>query len=395
MKILSVLIAFVLWVYVIVVENPPTPQTIQNIPIELLNVETLTQNGLTILDVDRETVSVTVRGTRADIAQYKDQITATANVFGYPIGANNNVPIIVTPPPGLIVEEVRPARIRVNIERLVSVYSPINITFSGDILPNTEPGSMTMQPEQIEIRGPESLIESVSYVGVEVPYQELSRSGSTLTLPVNVLDANEGPIPNISLSSETVNVEVTLYDTKEVPLLIEITGEISEIYEITRLDIPETIKVRGSASALAGVVLIEAEPIDVSDVNITSELPVRPILPQGVELARGSSNIHVNIDIKGISNNSFEYNSPEIGIHGLRDGLNAYINTPTLILKAAGNEEVISVAGKEDFRLFVDLQGLSQGTHVVPVIVSHDHDSTLNNQVLTPGEVHITISGGP
>ena len=389
-KVLSVLIAIILWAYVIGVQNPPVTQTITNIPIQLLSAETLARNGLAILEVNRQTVDVVVRGTRADIAQYRNQITAVADVFGY---TDRESLVLVRAFPHtnrLTIEEVRPANILVRIENLVSVYKTVNIAFTGDEQPDTEPGRITRQPEQIEIRGPQSLVESVAYVGIEVPYSRISRSGSTLILPVIVLDADGEAVSNIERSSETVSVEVTLFDTKEVPLFVEIIGEINEIYEVTTLDVPKTIRIRGNRSILADIDQIEAEPIDISDVEITSELRVRPILPEGVELARGSANIHVNIEIKGISNNSFEYNSPEIDIQGLSEGLNAYINTPMLVLKAVGSEEILSIAEKKDFRLSVNLQGLGQGTHVVPVIVSHD--KALSNLEITPGEVHITIN---
>jgi YbbR domain-containing protein len=390
-KILSLLIAIVLWVYVIAFQNPPTTQLIYNIPIELQNIGNLTQNGLAISEVSRETVNVVVRGTRADIARYQDQITVVANVFGHGIGDDHVVQVNAFPATNrLVVEEVRPAAIRVTIENLVSVYKPVTLAFTGDAQPDTEPGRITVQPEQIEVKGPQSWVEAVSYVGVSVPYSQLSRDGSTLIFPVSVLDAMGEAVRNIDLSSGTVRVDATLFDTKEVPIFVEVTGEISEIYEITELYIPQTIRIRGSRSAVENIEYIEAEPIDISEVEITSQLPVRPILPEGVEPARGFADIHVNIVIKGISNKAFEYSSSKIEKNGLGEGLNAYINTPALMLKVTGKETIIDSAGEEDFRLSVDLQGLEPGAYVIPVFVSHDKE--LIDWEIIPGEVHITIS---
>ena len=389
-KALSLLVAIVMWAYVITIQNPPTTQTIQNIPIELLNTGALTQNGLAILEVSRETVNVVVKGTRADIAQYKDQITAYADVFGYTIG--ESIVEVKVPPPSnkLIVEEVRPASIRVQIESLVSVYRPVNITFTGEAPPATEPGNITIQPEQIEIKGPKSLVESVSYVGVDIPYPRISRSGSSFTLEASAFDINGETVPNVSLSSDTVSVSVTLCETKEVPIFVEIIGEISAKYEMTDLHVPEIIKIRGSREALSNIDLLYAEPIDISGVEITSGLPIMPMLPAGVEIANDSANIHVRIELKGISNSSFGYNSLEIEIHGLGEGLNAYINTPAVTLRVAGNEAILNLSEKEDFKLYVDISGKEAGRHVVPVIV--EHDKILNNLEIIPEEVHITIN---
>lgn len=388
-KVLSLLLAIMLWAYVIVVENPPTTERLYNVPVELLNVGTLTQNGFAILEGENATVEVVVSGTRADILKYKDQVIATANVFGYRSG-ENYVTVDVIVPNSLTQTEVKPEKILVNIDNLVSVYKPVSISFTGEREPDTEPGSITMQPEQIEVKGPKSLVESVSYVGIEVPYSQLSRLGATVTATAYALDVNGEPVPKVNLSSNTVSVRATLYDTKEVPLNIDITGEVDGIYEMTQLDVPDTIIIRGSSAALADVEYIEAEPIDISGIDDTSELPVIPILPDGIEVANGSYDIHVNIGIKGISNLSFEYDSREIEIDGLGEGLTAYINTPAVTLKATGKETIINSALQEDFALSVDVTDKVEGLYVVPVDVKYDKE--LNNLEITPQEVNITIS---
>lgn len=389
-KILSLLIAIGLWAYVTAVENPPTTERIRGIPVELMNLKALTQNGFVVLEGDNAMVEVLVTGTRSDITKYKDQILATADVFGYRAG-ESYVNVVVLPPPQLKCTEIKPSKIRVNIENLVSVYKPVNIVFTGEPEPDTEPGNMIVQPEQIEVKGPKSLVESVSNVGVEVPYSRVSRAGATLTLEALALDSEGEIVEKVNLSSTTVSVSATLYDIKTVPLEIEITGQLDEKYEMTNLDVPETIKIRGSKSALADIDSVAAEPIDISEVEISSELPVKLLLPPGVELAGSSRDIYVVIGIKGISNRSFEYFSQEVELRGLKEGWGAYINTPSLILKVAGMEETLDSAVKEDFILYVDLAGLEEGTYMVPVVVLHD--KPLNNLEVIPAEVHVTING--
>jgi len=388
-KILSVLVAVILWVYVIGVQNPPTTQTVQNIPIQLLNTGALARNGLAVLETSRQTVNVVVRGTRADIAQYQDQLTAVVDVLTDHSG-ERYIQVMVPPLSRLTIEEVRPANVLVKIENLVSVYKPLNIIFTGDVEPNTEPGRMTIQPEQVRITGPQSRVEAVYDVRAYVPYNEISRAGSIFSLPVSVVDVYGEPVPGLELSSERVSVDVLLYDTKEVPLSVEIIGEISELYEITALDVPQTIRIKGTRTALANVNAIQAEPVNISNVQMTSSLPVRPILPEGIELARGFANLRVNISVRGISRSSFEYSASEIDIQGLSAELHAHIDTQMVTLSAAGSEAVIGAMEQEDFTLSVDLQGLGEGDHIVPVIVEHDQE--LNHLEVTPGEVQITIT---
>ena len=59
MKLLSLLIAIILWVVVINADNPRKTLEFQNLPVELLEQDTLlTRYGLVVSEIDTETVSV-------------------------------------------------------------------------------------------------------------------------------------------------------------------------------------------------------------------------------------------------------------------------------------------------------------------------------------------------
>jgi len=148
--------------------------------------------------------------------------------------------------------------------------------------------------------------------------------------------------------------------------------------------------IRGNRDALAEIGFIEAEPIDIGGVEITSDLPVIPRLPSGVEVASGSYNIHVGIVIRGISSKSFEYEPQDIEIRGLGEGYKAYINTPTLSIRVAGSDTMLDSAVKAEFKPHVDIAGLEAGIHIVPVVI--EHDKALSSLEIIPNEVHVTIS---
>jgi len=387
--VLSLLIAITLWAYVIAFENPPTTERVTGVPVQLFNEGALNQDGYAILEGDNVTVEVVVSGTRSDISRYRDQIIATASVFGFRNG-EHYLTVEVLPPGQLVCIEVKPVKIRVIIDSLVSAYKPVNLFFTGEEEPDTEPGKISIQPEQIEVVGPKTLVESVSYVGVEVPLSQIKREENEIYAQASAYDINGDTVPRVKLSSDTVSVKATLYNVKEVPLFVEIVGAIDERYEMTQCEVPETIMIRGSRDALLEIESVEAQPIDISEVENTSELPVIPILPDGVEVASGSYNIHVSIGIKGISSISFTYDSNEIEIRGAGEGLKAYINTPTINLRVAGREAILDSAEKKDFILYVDIEGLEEGVHIAAVAA--EHDKALNSLEIIPGEVHITVS---
>lgn len=66
-KLLSLVLAFLLWLYVMGEENPEIPYEINDVPVKLINSDTLEKKGLIVLDEKNYTVNVKVRGRRSDV----------------------------------------------------------------------------------------------------------------------------------------------------------------------------------------------------------------------------------------------------------------------------------------------------------------------------------------
>ena len=392
-KIIALLIAIIVWVAVIVTQDPEETSTIHNIPITWMNEEILEQNGFTFMGANVETAGVTVRGYRSIINEYSDYITLQANVN---INAAGRQYVSITPvlPIGVALEvvSIRPAGVTIFVEDIITRSHLINIVYSGDKLPDTEPGNIVQHPERIEISGARSLVEQVQYVEVEIPFHQISRVSSRFTLEVQVLDADRNPIPNLTLTTRLAGVDIMLYDVMEIPISLEILGEVSAKYVITELYVPQTVRVRGTRLELATLERIEAEPIDITGVERTSSLRVQFSLPEGLALAVGQTHPHVRIELETLANTSFEFDSQEIEIDGLEAGLVAQFEEFTLSLVVAGDDEIIEEATKEDFRLLVNLEGLEPGTHMVPIIVIHENDIRFWEVVPVEVEVEVVIA---
>ena len=77
---LSAVIAFGLWAYVITVDQPESEKTYYNIPVVLQNESILTERGLMIVS-ERPTVTLDLSGTRTNLNQLNESnINVIANV---------------------------------------------------------------------------------------------------------------------------------------------------------------------------------------------------------------------------------------------------------------------------------------------------------------------------
>ena len=395
-KIIAALIAFTIWAYVILSQDPITTQGYSDIPINLSNVERLANYDLVLFEVERESVNVSVGGAHSLLAQYGDQITVFADVLvnseGRPVNSAGRHYIAfstIQAHPRLTIEGTRPGGMWITIENLVTVEEPVDVRFVGDEIPNTEPGNITIHPQAVEITGAQPLIEAIRYVEVEIQSNQIERTATSFIPHIKVLDEDRNPIPNLTLSTSLAHVEVMLYDVWAIPLSVEILGTPGAIHEVTNMTFPSTIRVRGARADLADVNSIVAVPIDISEFVRTTSVPISFTLPEGLALAYGQGIPNLRVEIETMANTSFEFDSSEIEKRGLSVGLSAQFEEMTFRLNVGGDDEVIEYIERGDFQLSVNLGGLEVGTHSVEIIVTHDKELKLVERV--PIYLYVTI----
>jgi YbbR domain-containing protein len=149
-----------------------------------------------------------------------------------------------------------------------------------------------------------------------------------------------------------------LCDIREAPLSVEIVGETPANLEVTDIQIPDSVRIKGSSQALAQVSSLTAAPIDISNVDVTSRVPLAINLPTGVELADDSKNIGVAITIKGIATKEFLFASNEVVMEGLEEGYRAYVTDGDITVSVSGTENVMADLKKEDIIPYVDMTGI-------------------------------------
>ncbi|MCQ4635774.1 CdaR family protein [Anaerovorax odorimutans] len=391
LKILSLLLAVFLWFYVMGEINPTTSQTIENIPVELLNVDTLDQRDLAIQGGANFSVDIVVEGKRAELNLLdKEKIKATADIFGYEEG-ENYVPVSVQVPDNVSLKQIKTPKIKVNLEELVSVYKQISVKFTGKTASGTEPGNVTVSPTEIEVKGAKSVVNSVKAVQAEVKASEITDEMKTFTAEPVAVNGNNEPVYDISLSAKSVEVQAALYYTKTVPLNVEVKGTVPEEYEMTDISVPEEISIRGPKDAVEDIKSVTADPVNISKVKASTTLKIQPRLPQGVEVADESKSIGVKIKIKGLSTKSISLSTKNSEIKNVEDGLNAYINTAEVKATVTGSEDLLKDLKASDFKLSIDLKGLKEGNHTVAVDVTSD--KKFNSLKISPQKVEITING--
>ena len=392
-KLVSLAFAIILWVYVVAVENPPTKVKVSDVPITIVNAESLTQRNLALNAEDDYHMDIIISGTRSDVLSVSaDDITATVDVYGYNEG-EHYIPISVTVPNSVDIAELKTNSIAVRIEPLVSVNKDINIEFAGDIAENQEPTVFKTLPEEIEVKGAKSRVARVKEVKAVVGVENLTTAKQIFTADLSPLDANGNEVKNVHLSAQSIIIEAAMYEMKEVPLKVEIKGQVDSVYEVADLNVPETVKIKGLHADLKSIEEIEAKDVDISKVMATADIPLELELPEGIMLAKESENACVSIIIKGISVKQFDipYGDLQNLMTTPDNGLFSAIMTETVKIKVSAKEEVINNLTLDQLNLRVDLKGLTkEGSYMVPV--QFDQPADVVKVVVEPAEVNVMLS---
>lgn len=387
-KIISVVIALILWVYVVNVINPPSSTTITGVPVQLLNQEVLAASSLAIAGTDSYTVDVVVEGARSDVIVLQaDQVTATADLFGMSKG-QNYLTVSVSVPEKITVTEVKSGRISVLIDELVSVQKPVSIKILDEIQ-GLELGNISMQPQEISVMGAKSIVDQVRTVQIQVSHKTVTEAFSTLQLSAEAVDKEGEPVYNVRLSNAYVELKAALYQTKTVPLEVPLEGFPAPNMEITKTEIPEEITIKGNAQILQAVEAIAAEPLNIQGIDGDCTLPVIPILPDGIEAAEESRQLLAQFSLTAMAEVQFAYGPEDVWVYNVPDGYQVEVISDAITVSARGEAAVINVLQSTDLQPAIDAALIASGTE--EAVLTTRYNQQLVQVSISPASIRIRI----
>jgi len=391
---ISIVCAIVLWAYITTVINPETQRTINGIPVDLINIEALNYRGYTIDESQPYYVDVVVSGARSEVYRLTAaDFRATADMTGYRKGAVK-VPVSVTMPTNIELVQIRPEEVEIEVVNLITVNKPVILEFEEDFPWGTEPGSITIAPEEMEVSGIAEIVDSIDYIRARVPEGVLSEEVSTFRIDVVAINKDGEPVYNAGLSQPSVELTAALYTIKRVPLRIETVGEPNETTEITDLFIPEFITIRGTQEAIEDIDEIEGRPVDLSEITYTEEIPVEPFLhlPEGVEVADASRNLSLRIEVQGIAKKEFIFTADMIEVRELAPTLSGHVKTGSVTVIVLAPQTVLETLRLEDISLFVDAGGVQRVSYTADLEVEWECAIEVRNITVEPAKVQVTIN---
>ena len=374
---LSVVIATLLWLYVITTVSPGTKQTFYNIPVVLGNESVLTERGLMITYQSATSVNLELSGTRTDLAKVNaGNITVKADLSNIYEPGNQIAVSYTTSFPGnvannaFVTESRSPSRIYLNVERRASKTIPVEVKWIGSVPDGfiADRDNKLLEYPTVQITGPESVTNQIEKAVIEADLTD-QRESISWDCTYTLCSADDEPVDAglITTNVDQIHLEVRIQRVKDITLtyhLVEGGGATADNVEITLST--DKIRVSGSEAALdlMGDQLVVGT-IDLSevasDMNKTFTIP----LEEGITNLTGISEVTATITLKGLSTKDFLIR--EISVVNVPEGLEVELITQELNLRVRGPADQIAKLTLGDVMVVVDFTGAEIGTATFPV----------------------------
>ena len=293
-KLLCLIAACALWVYVMNEQNPQVENT-YTVPVETRNLD----RSLVATNVP-STVKVKVRMARSDMIYMRsDNIKAYVDLSGMTDGDYPNTPILVSVPGDESVVSVSPKTFDLNIDTYAVKTLPANVQIFGTPETNFSVESNKATPDTITIAGSSTMVAKADRAVVSVNIAGKEKSFAEFD-SVNILDADGNTVTGLDIMPSQVKVTVKMKEETKLgnlPIKIETKGEPAKGYKVGKITVtPPVATLTAPISFFAANRTLDLDPIDVTGASSDIHQVVNVNVPSGGSVAMPKVTVDVEID---------------------------------------------------------------------------------------------------
>lgn len=373
LKILSVFLAFFVWLVVMNVSNPLISDSVE-VPLEIVNEQVLTAAGQTYEIVGKQTVTVSYdvhtrdnyRIRPADFRAYVDLAEL------YDVTGSVQVKVEILSNQGFIMDAAaRPGVVRVNIEELQTKKFELRAARTGTAAEGYAYGGVTLSPAYVSVTGPVSQVGQISYAGVEFSVDGLSANAEQTTEP-RFYDANGNELTlsdRMSVDVNEIGCQIAINRVKALLLDFDVSGTVADGYQFTGIESSvREVNVTGLVTNLAEAkrVMIPAEVLDLDGASgdVTVTIDVREYLPDGVKLVETEDPmVEVRMKVEKLVQRTITLEEGDVELRGALEEYQYHLTPNRISVIVEGLGEDLERTNGADLGAYLDVEGIEPGSH--------------------------------
>lgn len=406
LKILSLIIAFLVWLIVVNADNPIMTESFVVSDVQLLNEAYIDADGkMCMQDEEQDPIRVTIRAERKVLDRISaSDIRAVADLQQAVSLDTDPVMVPITAVcAGIAPEDIQvtPQNLSLHVEDKDTQEFVVNVTTN-----NTRPdrgyevGTLSSNPEKIKITGPISLINKIDRVNAAIDVSDASEDVTEET-EVTVIDKNGEVFSDTDmayLNVSKVYVTARLWEVRsDVRIRAEYSGTAAEGYEAESITTtPNVITVAGSTSALEALeeqnntIWIPADAVDISGEKSDYEekIYISDYLPEGLKLTADSSeDLFIRVNILPEGSSVCEVPTKNIIVENAPDTMQVAFDTAMIEVRVKKTSEDLEDLTEKEIQASIDLEDIEEGSHELPVEIRLPEGYELVDEVTTGVEV--------
>jgi YbbR domain-containing protein len=388
LKILSILLAFFIWLLVVNVSNPEVTRS-QDVALEIMNDSVLLDANRTY-ELSRKSVSVTYEIHTLD--EYKirpSDFRAYIDLSElYDVTGSVQVKVEVLNNSNLLRSVyAKPGVVRVQTEEIQSKDFSLTVHTQGRTIDGYTINEIRLSPESLTVEGPMSQVGLINSVGIDINIDNASADMTGVAQPV-FYDANGNELKlddRVLMNIDEVDYHVSVNRVKEIPLELEVSGTAAAGYRYTGYQCAEDrIAVSGRENVLddVSVFTIPESALNVDNLssNQTISVDLRSYLPDGLSLAEWQNPvIEVVLEVEPLTSKKVNLTQADILFEGAEDEKNYRITPNRLEVTVHGLDEALDRLRNSELGASVDVAGLENGTYEVMLSFSPEDGYTIDD----------------
>ena len=378
MALLSLVLSFALWLYVITVVSPGSDDTFYDIPVIFSGESVLTERELIITDVLTEDVTLKLEGNRSDLVLLdRSNIEVIADLSRINMAGTHRLRFDVYYP-GTVSDGAfkilnqEPSEVTVVVENRKSVSVPVVIDYQKTSVPEgfvADTENATLDYSRISVTGPESVIDQVAEARIYVTLTDLKESIVAGKYPIYLCDKEGVPLSDVSLvvpSVTEVQLSVKIQQWEDINLFVSVIDGGGATQKNSKIEIlPKTIRLAGSEAALKKL----ADGLEIGEINLgellidtTKTVSLEGLLPEGVTNLSGTTDAVVKVSFPNLRTKELTVDEADIELVNVPEGMEAELTTKTLKIHVRGTIGQIANITPGDLRVIIDLANAPVGT---------------------------------
>lgn len=386
---ISILLSFFLWLYVMGEKNPIQTKAIADVPVTLTNVESITQSNLILVPNQSFNMDLNITGRAFDISKITmSDIKVEADMSGSLKKGSNNIPVkFITSQKGITITNKNGLPyINVKMDELIEKMVPVIVNIRGNVKDGYGYTKPLVRPSIVKVSGPADYVKTaLSALGeIKISGNYTNTSGS---IPVIPQDKNGDPVSHINVTPKYVDATVSIKPSKEVPVKINTYGIIGNGKILMNIKSQvDRVVIIGDQKYLNKINEINTTALDLSKIVNSTTTQLALNIPMGVNVIDGVNSINVVLTVENKVEKVF--NLPITIINESSD-YSYTMPQQVVSVRMDGPESIMNTLNDKSIDAIIDVGGLSEGSYTIPITTSQIDGVEI--KTITPASANIEV----